>query len=204
MGISASDMPCFFTGKESMMNILKKYKNSVIELLLIAAGAAVSLGHIRYGVFSFLVCVVSNIFLIMCAISDIRTRTISGLLMNSGIVAVYSLRFCSVCYSCSNTVISLFLARTILVFFILKLLSGILDNKIGDGDFDVAYVIYLSVGPVGLFGAFIIACVAVLITMLPVILIRHKKLNTCSVPFIPYLYIGYLAMVLIVKERVFI
>ncbi len=186
------------------MNILKKYKNRVIELLIIAAGVRVSLGYVRYGIFSFLMCAVSTLFLAVCAISDIRTRTISGLWMDSGMVTIYGLRFCSVCHSCSNTVIVLFLARTILVLFILKLLPTILGEKIGDGDFDVAYVIYLSVGPIGVAGAFVIACIAALVIMLPVILKRHKNLKTCSVPFIPYLYIGYLVMQLMVKERIFI
>lgn len=141
-------------------------------------------------------------FLICFSISDMKTRTISATLVYMAMCFIYLMRFYTLCRF-SIDKIPLFILESIIVFAVFNILSKLLKGKIGNGDFDVTYIIYLSIGLNGLFYLYIIACLLSLAFSLPQILLKHKKLNLCSVPFIPYLYIGYSAFLLL-KELIFI
>ncbi len=73
--------------------------------------------------------------------------------------------------------------ESIIVFIILNILSKALKNRIGSGDFDIACIICLSIGPAGMFCSFVIACLLSLIFSLNIILKKHKNLKSYSVPF---------------------
>lgn len=145
---------------------------------------------------------VTTVFLICFSINDMKTRTISATLVYMAMCCIYLMRFYALCRFSVENVLS-FMFESIIVFIIFKITSKLLKGKIGNGDFDIAYIIYLSIGLNGLFYVYIIACLLSLAFSLPQILLKHQKLKLCSVPFIPYLYIGY-SVLLLLKELIFI
>lgn len=165
------------------------------------------------GIFTVLACLkapdihtviysVTTVFLMCFSISDMKTRTISATLVYMAMCCIYLMRFYALCRFSIEKVPS-FMFESIIVFIIFNIISKFTKGKIGNGDFDIAYIIYLSIGLTGLFYVYIIACLLSPAFSLPQILLKHKKLKLCSVPFIPYLYIGYSALLLL-KELIYI
>lgn len=145
---------------------------------------------------------VSTFFLMCFSISDIKTRTISAVFVYTAMCCIYLMRFYALCRF-SVEKIPLFILESIIVLVVFYIISKFSRGKIGNGDFDVAYIVYLSVGLTGLFYVFLIACLLSFALSLPQIVLKHKNLKLCSVPFIPYMYIGY-SVLLLAKELIFI
>lgn len=137
------------------------------------------------------------------SVSDICKRTISALGVYSVIVVLFLMKFYILCRTDIGTV-QIFLMESMIVFCVLFALSRILRGKIGNGDFDIACIIYLCIGIKGMVWAFIFACMLVLALNLAKIIREHKKLKEYSIPLIPYLYIGYCLVLIIAKEMIFI
>lgn len=177
--------------------------NSIIYILLLVLGIFTVFQYLQTDTVNFFTYATSVCFLWWFSVSDIKTRTISAQMANTAIVLIYLMRFCSLCILSAGKVPQ-FIVESLIVLFIFKVLSKYLRGKIGNGDFDIAYIIYLCIGLTGLFCSFVIACLLSLIFSLKIILKEHKNLKSQSVPFIPYLYMGYLAVLLLAKELIFI
>ena len=177
--------------------------NQFIYVLLLVFGMFTVFRFLQSDTVNFFVYLTSAYILWRLSVSDIKTRTISALMANKAIVLIYLLRICTLCILSSGNIPG-FIVESLIVLLVFKVLSKFLRGKIGNGDFDVAYIIYLSIGMTGLFYSFVIACLLSIIFSLKIILKEHKNLKSQSVPFIPYLYMGYMAVLLIAKEMIFI
>lgn len=148
-------------------------------------------------------CLITGIFLLCCSVEDIRTRTVSAWLLLCGTVLVFGWRF-FVIYSINSTAaVVCFMIQDVFMFVLLKFFSMVLKEKMGTADFDVLFVIFLDIGISGMIISLFTACIFVLISSLPHILRRDTKIKECSVPFIPYLFAGYIAT-LLVRGMIFI
>lgn len=144
------------------------------------------------------VCFITCAFLICCSISDIRTKSVSVWLILCGTTIVFLLRLYEACIIDIHITIN-FLIQSISILAVFKMLSVFMKHKIGAADFDVLFVIYLSIGILGTMIDFICACLLVFVKSLPKIVKDCKNLRNCSIPFIPYLSAGYLIILLISK-----
>lgn len=182
---------------------MKSKCSYIIYILLLALGIFTVLQYLQADMAGFIIYATSVGFLWWFSVSDIKTRTVSALLIYVAMGLVFLLRFYLMC-NMSVKDVPMFLVKSMIVFIIFYILSKVLKNKIGNGDFDVAYIIYLCIGLTGLFYTFVIACLLSLIFSLKVILKEHKNLKSQSIPFIPYMYIGYSVVLLLAKELIFI
>ena len=182
---------------------MKSKCNAIIYILLLVLGIFTVFQYLQADTVNFFTYATSVCFLWWFSVSDIKTRAISARMANTAIVLIYLMRFCTLCILSTGD-IPRFIVESLIVLFIFKVLSKYLRGKIGNGDFDVAYIIYLCIGLTGLFYSFVIACLLSIIFSLKIILKEHKNLKSQSVPFIPYLYMGYIAVLLLVKEMIFI
>lgn len=182
---------------------IKQKHNIILYVILSILGIFTVYQYFYADTVIFLICAVSVVFMYWFSNKDILTRTIPAIPVYAAMGVIFLLRFC---YMCENTVerVPVFIVKSIIVFLVLHILSKLLCGKIGNGDFDIAYTIYLCVGITGLFYAFTAACVLVLIRSLPIIVKKHKNLKSCSIPLIPYMYAGYLTVLLFEKELIFI
>lgn len=182
---------------------IKQKHNIILYVILSILGIFTVYQYFYADTEIFLICAVSVGFMYWFSNKDILTRTISAIPVYAAIGIIFLMRFC---YMCENTVerVPVFIVKSIIVFLALHILSKLLCGKIGNGDFDIAYIIYLCVGITGLFYAFTAACVLVLIRSLPIIVKKYKNLKSCSIPLIPYMYVGYLTVLLFAKELIFI
>lgn len=152
---------------------------------------------------SMVICFITCIFLICCSISDIRTKSVSAWFIFCGTTIVFLLRFYDVCIIDIYTVIK-FLSQSIVIFTVFKIISVFMKNKIGDADFDVLFVICLSIGISGTMIDLICACLLAFVKSLPAIIKDCKNPRNYSIPFIPYLSVGYFIILLISKGVIFI
>lgn len=183
-------------------NLRKKSKcNKYISGLLFALGAFAVFPHIKVGLLQLFIYGVSALSLWYFSVRDIKTRTISAALVYAAFALIFLLRFLAVCRF-EIEKIPVFMIECIAVFVTLYILSRVFKGKIGNGDFDIAYIIYLSIGLEGLFYTFIIACVLSLILNMRSIIKNRKNIKAFSVPFIPYMYIGYVTVLLFLKEAI--
>lgn len=183
-------------------NLRKKSKcDKYISGLLFALGIFVLFAYTKAGVLQLLNCSVSVLLLWYFSVCDIKTRTISAASVYAAFALIFLLRFFAVCRF-EIEKIPVFMLECIVVFIALYVLSRFFKGKIGNGDFDIAYIIYLSIGMTGLFFAFIVACVLSLILNMRSIINNRKNIKTFSVPFIPYMYIGYVTVLLFLKEAI--
>lgn len=182
---------------------MKSKCNHLIYILLLVLGIFTVFQYLQADTVNFFIYATSVCFLWWFSVSDIKTRTVSAPLIYVAMGMVFLLRFCWLCRM-TVELVPLFLVESIIVFLVFNILSKFLKGKIGNGDFDIAHIIYLSIGLTGLFYTFIIACLLSLIFSLKIILKEHKNLKSHSVPFIPYMYLGYLAVLLLAKELIFI
>ena len=180
---------------------IKQKRNLILNVILSILGIFTVYQYLYDDTVIFLICTVSVGSIYWFSNRDILTRTIPAIPVYAAMGVIFLLRFF---YMCQNTVeiVSVFVLEAIIVFLVLYILSKIFCGKIGDGDFDIAYIIYLCVGISGLFYSFTTACVLVLIRSLPIIVKKHKNLKSCSIPFIPYMYAGYLTVLLFAKELI--
>ena len=179
-----------------------KYNKYIFATLLVF-GVFTILQYLKTDILYLMTYGTTAIFIWLFSISDIKTKTVSALLIYIAMVIVFLLRFYMMCSFAVNRVPA-FMIESIIVFIVLNILSKALKNRIGNGDFDIVCIIYLSIGLTGMFCSFIIACLLSLIFSLHIILKKHKNLKSYSVPFIPYLYMGYLIVLLLAKELIFI
>lgn len=182
---------------------MKSKCNHLIYILLLVLGIFTVFQYLQTDTVNFFTYATSVCFLWWFSVSDIKTRTISARMVNTAIVLIYLIQFCTLCILSLGNV-PRFLVESLIVLFIFKVLSKYLRGKIENGDFDIAYIIYLCIGLTGLFYSFVIACLLSLIFSLKIILKEYKNLKSQSVPLIPYLYMGYLAVLLLAKELIFI
>lgn len=182
---------------------MKSKCNHLIYILLLVFGIFTVFQYLQTDTVNFFTYATSVCFLWWFSVSDIKTRTISARMVNTAIVLIYLIQFCTLCILSLGNVLR-FLVESLIVLFIFKVLSKYLRGKIENGDFDIAYIIYLCIGLTGLFYSFVIACLLSLIFSLKIILKEYKNLKSQSVPLIPYLYMGFLAVLLLAKELIFI
>ena len=196
-----STLPIFFMKLTEREKTMRKF--SLIHIILSALGALMVYSYVFADTIIFLICVVSVSALWWFSVSDCLTREISAPLVYAAIGILFLLRFYALCSMAIHTV-PWFLLKTILVFLAFRFLSNHFKGRIGNGDFDVAFILYLCVDIIGLLYAFFAACILVFIRSLPIILKNHKNLKSYSVPLIPYLYAGYITVLLFEKGLIFI
>ena len=191
------------TPDEKIPEKLKKKSkcDRCISGLLFALGIFAIFAYTKAGVLQLLNCSVSVLLLWYFSVYDMKTRTISAAPVYAAFALIFLLRFFAVCRF-EIEKIPVFMLECIVVFIALYVLSRFFKGKIGNGDFDIAYIIYLSIGLTGLFYAFIVACVLSLILNMRSIINNRKNIKTFSVPFIPYMYIGYVTVLLFLKEAI--
>lgn len=182
---------------------MKSKCNHLIYILLLVLGIFTVFQYLQTDIVNFFIYAISVCFLWWFSVSDIKTRTVSALLIYVAMGIIFLLRFCWLCRMTVERV-PLFLVESVIVFLVFNILSKFLRGKIENGDFDIAYIIYLCIGLTGLFYSFVIACLLSIIFSLKIILKEHKNLKSQRVPLIPYLYMGYLAVLLLAKELIFI
>lgn len=171
--------------------------------MLFAFGVFTILQYLKTDILHFVTYSITAVFLCLFSVSDIKTKTVSALWIYIAIVIVFLLRFFMMC-SLAVDRVPVFMIESIIIFIVLNILSKALKNRIGNGDFDIVCIIYLSIGLTGMFCSFVAACLLSLMFRLHIILKERKNLKSYSVPFIPYLYMGYLIVLLLAKELIFI
>lgn len=179
-----------------------KYNNFIFVLLFLF-GAFTALICFHAGEENILIYITTIVFLYGFSISDIKVKTISAIWGYMAMIFIFMLRFYFMC-GFAVEYVPKFMIESIIVFVIFNIVSKALKGRIGNGDFDVAYIIYLSIGLTGMFCSFVIGCLLSLMFSLHIILKKHKNLKSYSVPFIPYLYMGYLIVLLLAKGLIFI
>ncbi len=182
------------------MKMSLNYKSGY-SLFLLGIGIFAILQYLNSGAGIFMLCLVSIGFLWLLSIQDNATKTINAYVAYGAIITVFMIRFCCICAYAVNTVYW-YLIETIILFIILKFLSKHLKSKIGEGDFDAMHIIILCVGFKGFIYSFVIACFLAVFKYIPTVIKDFKSLKRISVPFIPYMYMGYVAVLLLWKELI--
>ena len=173
------------------------------SLFLLGIGIFTMLQYLNSGAGILLLCFASIGFLWWLSVQDNATKKINAYVAYMAIFIVFMIRFCYICSYAVN-IVYWYLIKNIILVIVLKLLSKHLKEKIGEGDFDAAYIIILCVGIEGFIYTFMIACSLAVFRYIPLIITDLKSLKKISVPFVPYMYIGYLVVLLLWKEMIVI
>ncbi len=168
---------------------------------MLSIGIFAILQYLTSGTGQFILCLVSVGFLWRLSIQDKATRFVDGTVANTAICIVFAIRLFYMHRYGLNAIL-IYLFETIILFVIFKFLSKHLKGKLGEGDFDAAHIIILCVGFEGFLYTYMIGCFLVIFKYIPLIFTKFRSLKSKSVPFIPYLYMGYVAVLLLWKEMI--
>lgn len=185
---------------EQVMSLKCNKKVYIVFAAFAILGVLASLRYFNISKMEFLIFTVSVFFMSAYSVSDIDSRTVSGISLLCGIITVFVLKFIGRAFSVSYACAMIYSGKALLFLCIIKILSKIFKNKIGSADFDTAYIIFLCIGAAGLFYSFIIACLLVIIKHFSQILIKRNSFGQQSVALIPYMYLGYLITILFIRS----
>lgn len=124
------------------------------------------------------------------AISDLKTQEVYSVIVYTGWLFIAALRIYQ--FVSDGNIQRLIGACTISVLLAVFLFnfSMIARKYVGGGDFDVAFLLFLSCGGYGLFQCLFYGSVIGLLFLIPALVTRNINLKTC-IPFVPLLYLGY-------------
>ncbi len=168
---------------------------------MLGIGIFTILQYLKSGAGVFCLCLASIGFLWVLSVQDNAARFVNEYVSYGAMFTIFLIRFCCICSYNIDTVYW-YLIENIILFILFKLLSKHLKGKLGEGDFDVAHIIILCVGFEGFLYTYMIGCFLAIFKYIPLIFTKFRSLKSKSIPFIPYLYMGYVAVLLLWKEMI--
>ncbi|MBE5040747.1 A24 family peptidase [Ructibacterium gallinarum] len=132
------------------------------------------------------------IFLALYAIQDMQEMAVYAAFLHLGILEVALLRIFGYLVVYDFSALCMFILSSIAVYVIMKILAKKRPNMIGDGDYDILFIVYMLCGYSGIVQAVFLSSVIGLIIYAPQLLLKrldkHRK-----IPLAPILYLGTLA-----------
>lgn len=138
-----------------------------------------------------LVILMGLVFLAMYAIQDMIENAVYAFLLNLGVVGIVLLKSAVYIFECGVTEWFSFFILSAIVYLSLKVISRQFHSKIGEGDYDILFVIYIVCGNYGTVQVLFISSVAGLVIYGIKLLLKQARL-TDKIPLAPILYIGML------------
>ena len=139
-----------------------------------------------------LVILTGLIFLAVYAIQDMIENAVYAFLLNVGVIGIVLLKSTVYIFECGVTEWFSFFVLSAVVYLSLKVISRQFHSKIGEGDYDILFMIYIVCGNYGTVQVLFISSVAGLMFYGVKLLLKKARL-TDKIPLAPILYIGTLA-----------
>lgn len=138
-----------------------------------------------------LVILMGLVFLAVYAIQDMIENAVYVFLLNLGVVGIVLLKSAVYIFECGVTEWFSFFILSAIVYLSLKVISRQFHSKIGEGDYDILFMIYIVCGNYGTVQVLFISSVAGLVIYGVKLLLKQARL-TDKIPLAPMLYIGML------------
>lgn len=154
--------------------------------------------HVFYtqGTGSGMVCLISLFFIALAAIEDYKEQMVYSWILNGGLIASSA---AAITYHLSIGQVTETVLLTVSVLLMkgfMFLLSRVLHERIGEGDFDVMIIIFIMSGIAGMIYSLTLACVIGCLIYLPPIILKKREKST-PLPFVPLLLAGTICYMLI-------
>lgn len=166
------------------------------ELFMGAAFLCGSLSFSRYGIYYGIMVSIALFSLAVAAIEDYKEQMVYSYILNCGIILTMTAKVVMI----KAGVVSYDILLMVLSVLALKLMGRIASfafkRKIGAGDFDAFAIMYILGGVQGLMMSMTFGSIIGCIVYIPQILLKKRDKNE-PLPFIPLLYFGTIAMVML-------
>ena len=166
------------------------------ELFMGAAFLCGSLSFARYGIFYGIMVSAALFPLAVAAIEDYKEQMVYSFILNGGIILTLTAKIVMI----KAGIVSYDILLMVLSVLALKLMGHIASfafkGKIGAGDFDAFAIMYILGGVEGLMMSLTVGSIIGCIVYIPQILMKKRDKNE-PLPFIPLLYFGTLATVML-------
>lgn len=132
------------------------------------------------------------IFLALYAIQDMQEMAVYAAFLHLGILEVALLRIFGYLIGYEFSALCIFILSSIAVYVILKMLVKQRPNIMGEGDYDILFIVYMLCGYSGIVQAVFLSSVIGLVIYAPQLLLKKLKKHR-KIPLAPILYLGTLA-----------
>lgn len=166
------------------------------ELFMGGAFLCSSLVIYSYGIWYGTLCFVSLFFIAVAAIEDFKEQMVYSCILSAGIVSAYLAKLC-VCIKFAQVNEAVIITvSVIMIKGLVIILSRVLRNKIGEGDFDILIIMYILCGVYNTVLSVVIACVLGIEVYLPHIIMKKRDKNE-PLPLVPFLLAGTICNMLL-------
>ncbi len=131
-------------------------------------------------------------FLTLYAIQDMQEMAVYAAFLHIGILEILLLRIFGYLVQHERSELCIFILSTIAVYAILKLLVKLRPNIMGEGDYDILFIVYMLCGYSGITQALFLSSVIGLIVYAPQMVTKRSDRQK-KIPLAPILYLGTLA-----------
>ena len=132
------------------------------------------------------------VFLAVFAIQDMLQKAVYAFLLNIGSLGMIVLRCTVYIFDCEYINMFSFLFLSGAVYVGLKTVAKVFPRLMGNGDYDILFVIFLLCGSEGFVQVLFASSIAGLVICVPLLLAKHLKKEE-KVPLAPFFYLGTLA-----------
>lgn len=132
------------------------------------------------------------IFLALYAIQDMQEMAVYAAFLHLGILEVALLKIFEYLVAYDFSALCMFILSSLAVYVILKMLVKQQPNIMGEGDYDILFIIYMLCGYSGIVQAVFLSSVVGLVIYAPLLLLKRLKKHR-KIPLAPILYLGTLA-----------
>lgn len=129
-------------------------------------------------------------------LSDILERVTLTIPVYIGIIFTVIIRFIYLLNTFSLDVSLTYLIDVVFMAVILTLLSKLVKNKVGEGDFDILFLFFVANGLNFVASSIFLGSCASMIVIVPM-MVTGKLGRKSKVPFVPILLVGYVASILL-------
>lgn len=126
------------------------------------------------------------------AIQDMLEMAVFTAFLHLGMLEIFLLRIFGYLSQYEFSELCIFILSSIAVYVILKTVVKQRSNIMGEGDYDILFIIYMLCGYSGIMQALFLSSVIGLIIYTPQLLVKKLKKQS-KIPIAPILYLGTLA-----------
>lgn len=132
------------------------------------------------------------IFLALYAIQDMQEMAVYAAFLHLGILEVALLKIFEYLVAYDFSALCMFILSSLAVYVILKMLVKQQPNIMGEGDYDILFIIYMLCGYSGIVQALFLSSVIGIVVYMPQLLTKRLDKQQ-KIPLAPILYLGTLA-----------
>lgn len=130
-------------------------------------------------------------FLALYAIQDMQEMAVYAVFLHLGMLEVFLLRIFGYLIRHEHSELCVFILSSIAVYVILKMLVKQRSDLMGEGDYDILFIVYMLCGYSGIVQALFLSSVIGLIVYMPQLLTKRVDKQQ-KIPLAPILYLGTL------------